>query len=856
MDSLNAPVESVAAQRVVSEISAEGTVVLQPTPTAQDQMSQQIAQLWEMHANFQGLSTPDSDADTNEDQEHEHEHEDDSESENQKPATDSTNDSLDAYAVRAQVHEHLTLAQSEIQVSLDIVRLLLAAKKQAAREEALQTQTQMLRHDQAQRLAPSFNALVGSGSGSAEEVQIGGLPFAVGVLDTVRTERRPAAAAGATQFVLGAKHRQLHEAADTLEASARRLREMAAREARFWRTAFGLRRRNWVVLHQSQVNSAVRDDRYFVKFGFADCGSSAAEPALAEILRTEDATDEPLFIPGAADRRRVHVALVAGAGAGAGSASTTSVGSITGPNAGAVGSHERLLRARDAVFDRELYHRLCREARLLELGSIRAIASASSDSPAAAAREALVTALSRDNAAEHFEWTLHTPAAFNANAAPGPLQTHTSRSLPEWQRKLYASVALVTAAMHQRRQHREAKAYQLGHALSSRALTAHRGTSSLPDAFAESSASHNQPITPSASSTDSGSLAAVSRPELLLLAPALQAVQFAKWQHVLASATQRACAAWRRLVDEPIEVISHFGRTFRTPACGQKRTADGLLVGAMDAQEMAEWQRFYSIGSARRGSAAVDGGMAYVVRMRFQGGTVMAIHLDSHGSLFFAKGYFPPPASTAPMSPGLADTDAGAGDAAACNISTGGSAQKALASSEQKLIHRVFRIVPLAGLPEFLDQLRRELQSLVLLRVAAALSRCSYRRIGKQCQMGQWYVHQSQLCVVGEWWQGARHRQIIGVAKWSSSPLLSDNVDAYAEGSDVEGESEREWELTLYFGPKHPTQFDLPLGAAANTAKGELRIPWTTCYPPPSPERMPPLKTFEERLFSLLVSAF
>ncbi|KAI7820883.1 subunit 17 of mediator complex-domain-containing protein [Kickxella alabastrina] len=818
MDSLNAPVESVAAQRVVSEISAEGTVVLQPTPTAQDQMSQQIAQLWEMHTNFQGLPTPDSDSDTNEEQEHEHEHEheheykhdSESESENQKPATDSTNDSLDAYAV----HEHLTLAQSEIQVSLDIVRLLLAAKKQAAREEALQTQTQMLRHDQAQRLAPSFNALVGSGSGSADEVQIGGLPFAVGVLDTVRTERRPAAAAGATQFVLGAKHRQLHEAADTLEASARRLREMAAREARFWRTAFGLRRRNWVVLHQSQVNSAVRDDRYFVKFGFADCGSSAAEPALAEILRTEDATDEPLFIPGAADRRRVHVALVAGAGAGAGSGSTTSVGSITGPNAGAVGSHERLLRARDAVFDRELYHRLCREARLLELGSIRAIASASSDSPAMAAREALVTALSRDNAAEHFEWTLHTPAAFNADAAPGPLQTHASRSLPEWQRKLYASVALVTAAMHQRRQHREAKAYQLGHALSSRALTAHRGTSSLPDAFADSSASHNQSITPSGSSAD----------------PACAGI-----------GTQRACAAWRRLVDEPIEVISHFGRTFRTPACGQKRTADGLLVGAMSAQEMAEWQRFYSIGSARRGSAAVNGGMAYVVRMRFQGGTVMAIRLDSHGSLFFAKGYFPPPASTAPMSPGLADTD---------------PCQKALANSEQKLIHRVFRIVPLAGLPEFLDQLRRELQSLVLLRVAAALSRCSYRRIGKQCQMGQWYVHQSQLCVVGEWWQGARHRQIIGVAKWSSSPLLPDNVDSYAEGSDLEGENEREWELTLYFGPKHPTQFDLPLGAAANTAKGELRIPWTTCYPPPSPEHMPPLKTFEERLFSLLVSAF
>ncbi|KAJ2359803.1 hypothetical protein IW150_007686, partial [Coemansia sp. RSA 2607] len=164
---------------------------------------------------------------------------------------------------------------------------------------------------------------------------------------------------------------------------------------------------------------------------------------------------------------------------------------------------------------------------------------------------------------------------------------------------------------------------------------------------------------------------------------------------------------------------------------------------------------------------------------------------------------------------------------------------------EQKFIHRVFRIVPLGGLGEFTDQLRRELQSLVLLRVAAALSRCSYQRVGKQCQMGLWYVHQSQMCVVGEWWEGARHRQIIGVAKWSAERAVGDQGGL--------ADTDEAWHLALYFGPKHPTAFDQPNGAIG------VRVPWITCYPPPPSQKDSsalPSKPFEERLFNLLIDTF
>ncbi|KAJ1954035.1 hypothetical protein EC988_002647 [Linderina pennispora] len=186
----------------------------------------------------------------------------------------------------------------------------------------------------------------------------------------------------------------------------------------------------------------------------------------------------------------------------------------------------------------------------------------------------------------------------------------------------------------------------------------------------------------------------------------------------------------------------------------------------------------------------------YVIRLRFQGGTVMAFRIDSQGTLIFVKGFFPPHP--------IINDDMGN-------------------SSEQLYINRVFRVVPLNGLPEFADQLRRELQSLLLLRVAAALSRCSYQRLGKRCQMGQWHVHQSQLCVVGEWWEGARHRQIVAVAKWE------------------------DWNLRLYFGPKHPTASD-------HTATG----PWVASFPPATELKdaaSQGKKGFEERLLKVLINA-
>ncbi|KAJ2422102.1 hypothetical protein IWW41_005348, partial [Coemansia sp. RSA 2522] len=56
-----AAVESLAAQLAVNEIDQSGKVVLEPELSVQDMMTRQIGQLWEQHANFDGISDTDSD---------------------------------------------------------------------------------------------------------------------------------------------------------------------------------------------------------------------------------------------------------------------------------------------------------------------------------------------------------------------------------------------------------------------------------------------------------------------------------------------------------------------------------------------------------------------------------------------------------------------------------------------------------------------------------------------------------------------------------------------------------------------------------------------------------------------------
>ncbi|KAJ2375919.1 hypothetical protein IW150_002278, partial [Coemansia sp. RSA 2607] len=612
--SLGAPVESRVDTHVVCEIDDQGNALLQPPPTEQDRLTQQISQLWQAHANFDGLSSIGSSEDEDE---NEHDGAQD------KASTDGDShkqpdSELDAYAVRTRVHDSLTLAQSEIQVSLDVVRLLLAARKaQAAHNPA---------------------------AASEEPVQIGGVPFAVGVLDAVRTEQ-PRAPPD-TAFVLGAKHRQLQDAADTLQAGADRLASMVRREGRFWRSAFGLRRRQWVVQQQRQVAPAMGPgDRYYVRYGFADSGSTFAESGLAEILRTEDDDDDEdgaakdaagpvergldgLYFSSADDQRRLHVRLVSGETNVPGFVRSAGVAAdSTAPADSIERAHRRLLEARSALFDRELYHRLAKEARVLELGTIRRSPSDDPADPAAGSSDLLAVALSRDNVSVHFEWAMAKSAAKVALDEP--------RDFGAWQRRFYASLAMTMASMYLRRQHRETKAYKLGAGLPSSRMLAARAQ--MPEALPGASGS-----TASATAGDQHADGSpVVRADLLLLSPVLQALQFAKWQHLLSASTQRAVAAWRRLVDEPIEVLTHFGRTYRTPGARQR------AAGEMTEGEMAEWQRFYRARGrtpVRRDDSGGSDGMAYLVRMRFPGGTVMAIRLDSHGSLFFAKGYFPPPA--------------------------------------------------------------------------------------------------------------------------------------------------------------------------------------------------------------------
>ncbi|KAJ2452886.1 hypothetical protein EV183_002623 [Coemansia sp. RSA 2336] len=772
---LQAAVESLAEQFTVNEVTSTGNVVLEPDLTVQEAMTKQIGQLWEQHVNFQGLSDSDSDISMV--------------GEKDEQATSTAE--MDAYGVRYAVHEQLRVAQSEIQVSLDLVRLLLAAKRRVAREVsrkvalAQQSTEQLHELDQAKEQAGDV------------EVTVGGLPFPVDMLSATRVDATNAAGQQQQQkrredeirFVLGAKQKQLAEAADTLESCSQRLQQMARGEARFWQTAFELRRRNWTVAHQRQMPGMQRvpGDRYFVRFGYGDSGSAFSDDAVAELLRSDTDGDEdaaadvaeptPLYVP-KNDGRLLAVRLAV---AGQGGQRQVLGGSRANDTEGISDCsaydrlHLRLLSARNELFDRELFQRLSREARLLELGAVRTMERNA---------DVLVAALSRDDAGVRFEWALQKQ----------PEDGCAGGGFAQWQGRFYAGMARVMAALCQRRAHRAAKLFQLGEGLTSHttlALSAAAGPRdrAVPEAFA--GGGHDEA---------GDGAAAVARADLLVLSPVLQSVQFAKWQHILTGSVRRACGAWRRLVNEPIEVVSHLARTFQIPVEGQAE------LSTNEKQANA---------------------LAFVIRMRFQGGTVMAFWLDSWGRLFFVKGFYPP------MTKFFSEhkqQQQQRNEAAVMGL-----------RQEESLIRRVFRVVPLGGVGDFRDQLRRELQSLVLLRAAAALTRCSRSREDGLWRMGQWHVHQSQMCVVGELWQGARQRQIVGVARWHAPPAATARQDCPAV--ELSGAND-DWDLSLYFGPKHPTSADLPRSLAG---------PWVTCYPPPNQPSN--TNSFEENLLQVLENA-
>ncbi|KAJ2845277.1 hypothetical protein IWW36_004848, partial [Coemansia brasiliensis] len=428
-----AAVESLAEQFTVNEITSAGKVVLEPDLTVQEAMTKQIGQLWEQHVNFQGLSDIDTDSDIS------------IEGEKDESVANTTAE-MDAYGVRYAVHEQLRVAQSEIQVSLDLVRLLLAAKKRVAREAALAQQATdeqpLQRHDESNQARDlGFAARVGD-----VEVTVGGLPFPVDMLSATRVDatntmgqqqQQQRRREDETRFVLGAKQKQLSEAADTLEDCSRRLQKMARGEARFWRTAFELRRRNWTVAHQRQMPGMQRvpGDRYFVRFGYGDSGSAYSDDAVAELLRNdgdsgsnEDVDDmaepTPVFVP-KSDGRLLAVRLaVAGQGGerrvlgGSGGGGARSISECSAYDR----LHQRLLSARNELFDRELFQRLSREARLLELGAVRTMERNA---------DVLVAALSRDDAGVRFEWALQ-------NQSPGE---YLGEGFAQWQGRFYAGMA-------------------------------------------------------------------------------------------------------------------------------------------------------------------------------------------------------------------------------------------------------------------------------------------------------------------------------------------------------------------------------------------------------------------------------
>ncbi|ORX66425.1 hypothetical protein DL89DRAFT_63652 [Linderina pennispora] len=224
------------------ELQDSGAAIPQPELSAQDQMAKQIAQLWAAHANFDGLSESDAS-------------EQDTAVADKNPA--SNEPELDAYAVRAQVHERLAHAQSEIMVALDVVQLLLANERQKLTEALGNAGGVKKKHDDVHVSRVAATAV-------ASVVPDHPMPLPVGALGTTRTDKVRLAEqqkVDRMKFVLGAKQQQLKEAADILSESAQRLQNVANSENRFWRGAFEMRRRNWTVM---QRNRKVFGDRFFI----------------------------------------------------------------------------------------------------------------------------------------------------------------------------------------------------------------------------------------------------------------------------------------------------------------------------------------------------------------------------------------------------------------------------------------------------------------------------------------------------------------------------------------------------------------------------------------------------------------
>lgn len=448
-------------------------------------MTQQIAQLWQDNPNFQDVK-------------------------------ETTPQEVD---IRHRVHEHLTLAQSEIQVSLDLVKLLLSRRQQSLR--------------------------------------VGNLDFPTSLLKTHRVQ---VSKEQNLKFVMGAKYQELGQVADNLLESSQNLRQMMGNQQ--WRRAFELKQKNWLVARQR--------DQYWVDYGMGTVD--------IEKMETQD---------------RLKVAVK-----GCSLLETTPMGEdLDG----------RLKNYREAAYDRDLFQKICREARDHELGSMVANGE----------QQTLVTAVNRESSQDQLQWTMTD----GSNVADG-----------DWQRGYQAGIAQTMASLYQLKEGK-------------------------------------------------------------ILPSVLRSFEFSQWQRFLVQQVRMVRQAWWKLIREPIEILSHLSQTHTTKG---------------ECHEIS-----------------------YTIRLRFPGGTVMAIRVDSGGHLYFVKGYFPP----------SKDLDV--------------------------LVNRVFRIVALSGQQEFIEFLQHELQSLVLLRVAACMS----------SKDSQWLVHQSQMCVVGEGPQGS---QWMGVVKWTQEGLV------------------------LWFGPKHP----------------------------------------------------
>ncbi|KAJ9325365.1 hypothetical protein DTO027B5_7370 [Paecilomyces variotii] len=152
----------------------------------------------------------------------------------------------------------------------------------------------------------------------------------------------------------GWKLESFNAAANKLLKSATRLEEEVAAETKYWGEVLTIKDKGWKVCRLPRERQALG-----VQYGFLEATPTFRDRGLASLRRAENGSlilDKGL-VPSKARAVRVQIKR---------DGRTTGCSKMpTGPSNGACSIEDRILQARDTLFEEELFHELSREARIM-----------------------------------------------------------------------------------------------------------------------------------------------------------------------------------------------------------------------------------------------------------------------------------------------------------------------------------------------------------------------------------------------------------------------------------------------------------------------------------------------------------